>query len=157
MADLRTLFEGLGYRDVRTLLNSGNVVFTVSGHRKADVSARIEEAIERQLGVISRVSVLTAEELADALRDNPLASTGRDPSRLLVMAARDAKALTRLKPLLAERWAPEALAIGARVAYLWCPAGISESRLWTAANRVLDDTGTARNLATMTKILAAFA
>lgn len=46
------------------------------------------------------------------------------------------------------------LALGKRVVYLWCARGISESRLWTAAHRAIGDAGTARNLTTMTKLLA---
>ena len=62
--------------------------------------------------------------------------------------------LAKLKPMLKERWEPEALALGTRMAYLWCAHGISDSRLWTAVNRVIGDAGTARNLTTMTKLLA---
>ena len=36
MGDLRALFTGLGYGDVRTLLNSGNVVFTVARKNAGD-------------------------------------------------------------------------------------------------------------------------
>jgi uncharacterized protein (DUF1697 family) len=61
--------------------------------------------------------------------------------------------VARLKPLLRERWAPEALAIGRRVAYLWYASGIAGSRLWAEVNRAAGDAGTARNLATMTKLL----
>ena len=67
---------------------------------------------------------------------------------------RDSTVLAQLKPLLKERWEPEALALGTRVAYLWCARGISDSRLWTAAHRAIGDAGTARNLTTMTKLLA---
>jgi uncharacterized protein (DUF1697 family) len=70
------------------------------------------------------------------------------------MASPDPKALARLKPLLEERWAPEAFALGPRIAYLWCADGLIESRLWAAANRQLGNVGTARNLATMTKLVA---
>jgi hypothetical protein len=64
--------------------------------------------------------VLTGEEVATAVRENPLVKVASNPSRLLVMAIRDSQAHNRLKPLLKERWAPEALALGRRVAYLWC-------------------------------------
>jgi hypothetical protein len=59
-----------------------------------------------------------------------------------------------LKPLLKERWMPKALALGKRVACFWCPNGIIDSHLWASASRVVGDAGTARNLATMTKLLA---
>jgi uncharacterized protein (DUF1697 family) len=154
MADLRQLVEALGYGDVRTLLNSGNVVFTVRPGACGDPATRIEKAIATRLGVETRVSVLKAKDVASAVRDNPLAAVADDPSRMLVMACPDPKALARLKPLLKERWAPEALALGPRVAYLWCAGGLVKSRLWAAANRQLGNTGTARNLATMTKLLA---
>ena len=154
MADLRTLFERLGYRDVRTLLNSGNVVFTAVKKSAGGDAARIEKAIEDRLAVTTRVTVLLGREVAAAVRANPLASTADNSSRLLLMALGDSKARARLKPLLEERWKPESLALGKRFAYLWCPNGIADSRLWAAANRVVGDAGTSRNLATMTKLLA---
>ena len=48
----------------------------------------------------------------------------------------------------------QSLALGTRVAYLWCANGIGISRLWTMANRAIGDAGTARNMATMTRLLA---
>src|SRR5881628_2807318 len=83
MADLRALVEDLGYGDVRTLLNSGNVVFTAprAGRGAAD---RIEKALAARLGVPARVTVLTAAELAAAISENPLREVAKDPSRLLV-------------------------------------------------------------------------
>lgn len=60
----------------------------------------------------------------------------------------------RLKPLLKKPWHPEALALGKRVAHIWCANGVAESTLWPAVDRALERTGTARNMATMTKLLA---
>ena len=154
MGDLRALFAGLGYGDVRTLLNSGNVVFTVAKRNAGDQADRIERAIAERLGVTTRVTILRASEVAEAIRENPLETVAADPSRLLFLALRDSTVLAQLKPLLKERWEPEALALGTRVAYLWCARGISDSRLWTAAHRAIGDAGTARNLTTMTKLLA---
>jgi uncharacterized protein (DUF1697 family) len=154
MADLRKVVGALGYGDVRTLLNSGNVVLTASKEKPGDTATRIEKAIKARLGVATRVTVLTGQDVAAAVRDNPLAAIADNPSLLLVMAPNDPKALARLEPLLEERWAPEALALGSRVAYLWCAEGIVKSRLWAVANRSIDDAGTARNMATMTKLLA---
>ena len=154
MDDLRKLFESLGYGDVRTVLNSGNVVFTVMKGSDGEDCTRIEEAIANGLGVTTRVTVLLGEEVAKAVRENPLASCATNPSRLLLMALRDSQAVAQVKPLLKERWAPEALALRRRTAYFWCVNGIASSRLWSTANRVVGDGGTARNLATMTKLLA---
>jgi uncharacterized protein (DUF1697 family) len=153
MADLRRVVEDLGYVEVRTLLNSGNVLFTVPGKTGGDPGARIEKAIVDRLGVSSRVIVLGAREVSEALRENPLRSLAKDPSRFLLMALRDTGSAALVKPLLTRPWAPEAIALRKRIAYLWCANGIAAGRLWTEVNRTVGDSGTARNLATMTKLL----
>ena len=154
MADLRVLFERLGFRDVRTLLNSGNVVFSVPDNRPGDVRGRIEKALATRLGLDSRVIVLSRTEVAAVVRDNPLADVAVNPSWLLVVVPEKPSDRERLRPLLEERWAPERLAIGRRAAYLWCARGVAGSRLWPAVDRALGRSGTARNISTMTKIMA---
>jgi uncharacterized protein (DUF1697 family) len=89
MADLRTLVEGLGFRDVRTVLNSGNVVFSVPKNRRGDAAARIQKALLAKLGLNVRVTVLTGEEVAVAVRENPLTDVANNPSNLLVMVLRE--------------------------------------------------------------------
>ena len=154
MAELRAVFEGLGHRDVATLLNSGNVVFTAAKARSGDTAARIEAAVEAELGVRSRVTVLTSKELSEAVRDNPFVRVATNPSRLLLVAFRDPQARKEAVPLFEKIWKPEALAMGRSLAYAWCPDGIVDSALWKALNGRLGDRVTSRNLATMTKILA---
>jgi uncharacterized protein (DUF1697 family) len=154
MADLRALVEELGFRDVRTLLNSGNVVFTMPEKEGGDVAARIEKALASRLGITCCVSVLSGREVAAAVHENPFGKVADNPSRLLVLVPRTSLDRGRLKPLIAKRWNPEALALGRRVVYLWCANGVAGSALWPAVDRTLERTGTARNMATMTKLLA---
>ena len=154
MADLRALVESLGYSNVHTLLNSGNVVFDAYGTRPRDTAACIEAGLASRVGVSARVTVLTAKELADAVSDNPLARIADNPSRLLVCFLADATDRSRLAPLTKRDWTPESLAIGKRVAYLWCPPGIIASRLQEAIGRILGDAVTTRNWATVIKLHA---
>ena len=154
MADLRALVAALGYQDVRTLLNSGNVVFTVPGTLRGDPAARIEQAIAGRLGISSRVTVLTSAEVAAVISDNPLGSIAENPSRLLVYVLTDPKDRSKLTPLAGQKWGSDAFALGGRVAYLWCPEGILESKLAVAIDRALGDAVTARNWNTMTKLHA---
>jgi uncharacterized protein (DUF1697 family) len=154
MADLRKLVAELGYGDVRTLLNSGNVVFTMPGTSRGNPGPRIEKALAEALGVTSRVTVLTVRELAEAIDGNPLLSRAADPSRLLVVVLADTADRARVAPLARESWSPEAVAVGRRVVYLWCPEGILASRLVEAVGRALGDRSTARNWSTMTRLLA---
>lgn len=154
MAELKKVLEGLGYAEVRTLLNSGNVVFTVPGNRKEEPAGRIEEAILRRLGVSTRVIVLTKKEVKAIIRGNPLARLADSPSRLLLMVLPHTASAASLREVASRDWTPESIALEKRVAYLWCPGGIIKSRLIAAVNRVLKDAGTARNIATMTKLHA---
>ncbi|HEY1377078.1 MAG TPA: DUF1697 domain-containing protein [Gemmataceae bacterium] len=154
MADLRALLEGLGYGDVRTLLNSGNVVFTAGRTAPDKAAARIEAALTDRLGVSARVTVLTAAELAAAVADNPLLGIASDPARFLIAVLRDPADRTKVLPLTKQDWAPEAVAVGKRVAYLWCADGILASPVAAAVNRALGDGVTARNWATVQKLHA---
>ena len=153
MADLRSLIEGLGYGDVRTLLNSGNVVFTASGVAK-NAASRIEKALTTRLGVSARVTVLSAAELSRIVAENPLLEIADDHSRLLVAVLNDPADRAQLKPLLKENWEPDALAIGKRAAYLWCHGGLLKSRLAETIGRVLGAAVTTRNWATISKLHA---
>jgi uncharacterized protein (DUF1697 family) len=153
MADLRTLFEGLGFRDVRTLLNSGNVVFAAPKAAGGEVQARIEKGLAT-IGLTSPVILLSGAEVAAAIRRNPLSRLATNPSQCLVVVPPTRSRLARLRPLLGRRWAPEVLALGPRVAYLWCARGVARSPLWAAVDRALERTGTVRNLATMSKLMA---
>ena len=152
MADLRALVEGIGYSNVRTLLNSGNIVFTAPDDSALNSASRIEEGISTKLGVSAKVIVITAAELATVVDDNPLGKVSSDPSRLLVAFLANPKDKTLLEPLLEQDWSPESLALGAGVAYLWCPDGVLASRVAKAVGRVLGDRMTTRNWATVMKI-----
>lgn len=154
MADLRALVESLGYGDVRTLLNSGNIVFTAPGKAKGDAASRIEKAIETQLGVSSRITVLTADELDAIVEENPLLEIADNPSRLLIAVLNDKSDRARLEPLLKEDWTPDVLALGRLAAYMWCSGGLLESRLADTIGRVLRDAVTTRNWATILKLHA---
>ena len=154
MADLRKLMDELGYSQVRTLLNSGNVVFDAGGVGPAESAARIEEALVLKLGVAARATVLGAPQFRAIMAENCLQQRADDPSRLLVAVLSKPADLARLKPLLQQDWAPEALAAGQWAAYVWCPAGVLASRAAAAMGAVLGDAVTSRNWATMSKLHA---
>ena len=153
MADLRALLVDLGYRDVRTLLNSGNAAFSAPGKNAAGVAACIQGALGTRLGVDARVVAVTAPDLLAVVAENPLAAVADDPARLLVAFLADPADRLRLLPLAQRDWAPEAMAVGARVAYLWCPTGVAASPVWRAVGQALGDAVTARNWATALKLV----
>ena len=152
-ADLLALVDSLGYTDVRTLLNRGNVVFEGAAASPRTVAARLEAALVERVGVESRIVVLTAAELAAALDANTLGAPD-DPARFLGACFVDASAAERVRPLAARRWDPDRFAVAGRIAWLWCASGVLESPIVKAFGRAAGDTATTRNWTTMTKLRA---
>ena len=155
MGDLRALFVRLGYANVRTLLNSGNVLFESPRAKPLKLAAAIEAAISENCGFSAPVSVITAAELAAIIGENPLLHVAVDHSRHLVAFAGNRGSLAALRPLLKESWAPDALAITTRAAYLWCKSGILDGNLSQAFARQAGSSVTTRNWATVLKLHAA--
>lgn len=154
MADLRALVAELGYGDVSTLLNSGNVIFTAPGTPPDQSARRIEDALRERTGVSARVLVLTAGEIGEVVERNPWRDAVDDPSRLLVTVLNDPADGAKLQPLASQDWGTERLAVGGRAAYLWCPDGIAESKLADVMAKLLRDAATTRNWATILKLHA---
>jgi len=155
MADLRAVIEGLGHTDVRTLLNSGNVVFqarrpSVDKHARA-----IEAAFASAFGFSVSVVVLTATDLASIVQANPLRVIAKNPTRYFVGFVSNPAALAKVKPLLDKSWGLDVLAIGAKAAYLWCAEGLTDSKLMPAFARAIGAEATTRNWATVLKLHAA--
>jgi uncharacterized protein (DUF1697 family) len=155
MAPLKTLYESLGFKDVRTYVQSGNVVFRAPGRDITAVAPKIEAGIERAFGFRCAVIIRTAEELKGVVERNPF--QGRDdiePSRLLIsFLAGDPDAGARNK-FLAINVGPEELRIENRELYIHYPTGLGRSKLTPALlEKALGMTGTARNWNTVTKLL----
>ena len=153
MADLRELFAGLEYTGVATLLNSGNVVFTGRRETAARIETRIEEAIVGRFGFASRVTVITAAELAAVVEENSLRDAG-DPARLLIAFLKAPADRAKLEALGGRDWTPGRFALGTRAGYLWCPDGMLESPLAAEVGRLLADGVTTRSWATVLKLQA---
>lgn len=155
MSDLKALLESFGWSEVKTLLNSGNVVYRAPGVDPAAAGARIEKGLAEQIGVPARVVAITAEELERAAAENPFRDEPTlDPSRLLLGVLADPADRARLDAMLGQDWGADRFAVGHRVAYLWCAGGILESRLPEAFARAMKDGVTSRNWATWNKLRA---
>lgn len=154
MADLRKLIGDLGYTDVCTVLNSGNVVFDGATVEPAESATLIEEALVLKLGVAARATVLCATQFTEIINENCLQGVADDPSKLLVSVLNNPADIGKLKPLLKQDWAPEAFAAGRWAAYVWCPGGVLASRAAAAMDVLLGDAVTSRNWSTMNKLYA---
>jgi len=154
MAALRDLLTDRGYEDVRTHLQSGNIVLT-SGKAPARLERELERHIAEGLRLETEVFVRTRDELADVVERNPLGDVADDPSRYVVrfLSAKPNARVTR--ELAAAEVAPERLVVSGREIYCWQPGGSQRSKLGPLlAEERLGVRATARNWRTVTKLLA---
>jgi len=152
MVELRALAGELGYTSIRTLRNSGNLIFDTTRAKGRTASKKIEKELYARLNVAARVITLTEEELDKIIEENPLAEVATEPSRFLIAILEDSKDHALLQPLLEQDWMPEIIALGERGVYLWCPGGVLASPLVKAVSGILGENMTTRNWATMLKI-----
>jgi len=149
MADLREVVASLGYEDVATYVQSGNVVFTA----EAPDAAALEAAIAERLDVSPAVVVLSREELEQVVARNPwpderdgkhlhVIFTAGEPDSDVVAAAQEKAA-----------GGDEARIVGGTL-YMHTPNGLGRSKLAAELSRRGPKDGTARNWTTVTKLLA---
>ena len=155
MADLRALALKLGYARAHTLLNSGNLVLEAERTDPKTIGSELSRAIEKRFGFDVPLVILSQTQLDEVIKQNALAQANRDPARFLVAFVCEGAALGKVRPLLKQSWAPDALHIGSRAAYLWCARGLIESRLAQSFARTAGEAATTRNWATVLKLQAA--
>ena len=153
MPALREALEEDGFGDVKTYVQSGNVVLT-SRAAPETVARKVERLIADRFGLDIDVVVRTRDELAEVVRRNPLGKVAKDPKRYQVSfldAKPDPEVVRKLEGLAA---GGEQLVADGREIYAWHPDGVARSKLWAAlAGRSLGVTATARNWTTVTKLL----
>jgi uncharacterized protein (DUF1697 family) len=153
MAPLRELLTGLGHEDVRTLLQSGNVVLT-SDTTGAELERSLEQAIAGELGVEPAVVVRTVDEVAAVLERDPFGDVADQPKLYQVSFLSEPLAPAVKRELEAADVAPERVAVHGREIYAWHPGGVQRSPLVKLLmDRKLGVTATARNWNTVTKLL----
>ena len=152
MAALRELLTEHGHGDVRTLLQSGNVVLT-----SRLSPARLERELQRQiadgLGVDTPVIVRTRDELAAVIEADPLGDAADDPKRYQVTFLAEEPDPEVARELSEADVAPERIAVVGREVYTWHPDGIQRSKAARLSGDRRLPPGTARNWSTVTKLL----
>lgn len=154
MEALASLFEEIGLREARTVLNSGNVVFECEERSCLRLAELVSRSVEARLGVAAEVVVVELRELDQVIDENPLLHDATDPSRMLVAVTPRAKDLAQLSSVTTRDWGEEAVGIGRRAAYLWCPNGVAASPLVKGLTVALAGHVTTRNWSTMLRLHA---
>jgi uncharacterized protein (DUF1697 family) len=153
MSDLRELVAGLGMKDVRSLLQSGNLVFRAAPRATSRVEHDLEQAV-KGLGLETDFFVRTAAEWAALIKDNPFPDQARrDPGHLLALPLKEASNRAGVAALQAAITGREIVRVKGRQAYIVYPDGIGRSRLTIALiEKKLGTRGTGRNWNTVLKL-----
>ena len=157
MEALREAYEAIGLADVRTLLQSGNVVFRSGLTDRARLVKRIMQEIERRFDLQIEVILRTLAEVASIVDRGPVLSPRADKSKLLVMflaSVPDAAAQAALKKWHKDKALKEMLELRGPEIYLYYPDGVGRSKLTSGViENKLDTAGTARNWNTLVKLV----
>jgi uncharacterized protein (DUF1697 family) len=140
---LKAMGEACGFANVRTFINSGNLLFT-SDLAEAAVKRRLEAKVTNHLGKAAHVYVRSAKEMADAVRKNPFSED--KPSSVMTHFIDEKPAKTMLDE--ARDVQGERMALGPRLIYVSYGDGMGKTKLKLPAVKQ----GTARNMNTVAKI-----
>jgi uncharacterized protein (DUF1697 family) len=153
MPELRELLEGAGFDDVRTYVQSGNVVLS-STRSTEGVRREVERLIRERFGLDIAVVVRTRAEIAAVVRRNPLGDVAKNPKRYQVTFLAGKLERPVVEKLEAAAAPSERFVVAGREVYAWTPDGIARSKLWAMlAGPRLGVSATARNWTTVTKLL----
>ena len=154
MKELAETVNACECSQVRTYIQSGNVVFAASRKCAQELPAVLAERIEERFGFQVPVMVRAREELARVIRDNPFVKAGLPEHTLHVYFLADLPAADAVQSLDANRSAPDAFRVIGREIYLHLPNGMGRTKLTNAYfDSRLSTSSTARNWATVKKLL----
>lgn len=154
MRDLKALLEQCGCVDVRTYIQSGNVILTSTSKDPAALEKQITAAISKRHGFAPRVHLLTCAELERAAAANPFPQAAENPTSLHLFFLDPPPKNPDVASLEALKTGTEAFVLQGRVFYLYAPEGIGRSKLAERAGRFLGvESATARNWRTVTTLI----
>ncbi|QDV69332.1 hypothetical protein Poly24_30470 [Rosistilla carotiformis] len=152
MAQLKSDLEALQLKNIRTSIQSGNVVFDSAAKSAASLTAKISLAIEQQHGFRPQLLLIKPDELREAIVSNPFAEAISDPKTLHFFFLATPPSDPDIQSLENAKSASERYQIADNVFYLHAPDGIGRSKLATNAEKHLGVVATARNYRTVEKL-----
>jgi uncharacterized protein (DUF1697 family) len=155
MKDLAAVFTDAGCRDVRTYIQSGNVVFNASSTTVHGLRGRLEKKIQERFGFAVPIVLRSAEQLARTIASNPFLVAGVAETALHVYFLADLPSEEAAASLDHSRSTPDAFIFAEQEIYLHLPNGMGRTKLTNAYfDSRLATTCTARNWATVLKLAA---
>ena len=152
MRDLTRVMQSIGAREIKTYIQSGNVVFASDTARGVDLEGEIATTMHTSFGIEAAVQVLSVTDFKAAAARNPFGDVEGKSLHLYFLEAKpSAPDLDALASLQSES---ERYVLDGNVFYLHAPDGIGRSKLAARAEKLLGVSATARNWNTVSKLLA---
>lgn len=153
MKELVGLLEALDLNDVRTYLQSGNVVFRSGTDPSAQLAAKISDSIEAHRGFRPHVLLMSGQKLRQAIASNPFPEAESNPKSLHLFFLDAVPQRPRIDSLTAARAPSERFHLADDVFYLHAPDGIGRSKLAARVEKDLGVAATARNWRTVVNLM----
>jgi uncharacterized protein (DUF1697 family) len=154
MKDLAQMFVDAGCSDVKTYIQSGNVVFTAPASVLKGLPEQIEAQIAKKFGHRPPVILRTGKELAAIAQANPFLKRGEDADRVHIMFLAEKPAASAVKALDRQRCPPDEFEVRGKEVYLFLPNGVGRSKLTNAYfDSKLSTISTIRNWRTLLTLL----
>ena len=155
MDALRGLYQSLGFSDINSYVQSGNVLFRTKDKDEAKLRDRIEAGIDKKFGFRPDVVLRTTAEMRTTVAKNPFAKRKNiDPASLLVTFLAEEPAAEAKKKLAEIKTDPDLIYLIGRELYIYFPEGLARPKLpWMTVAKALKTTGTGRNWNSVEKLL----
>jgi uncharacterized protein (DUF1697 family) len=129
MSDLKLLFGKIGFQNVETYIQSGNVIFSSKEKSVKKLESNISSGIKSKYGFDVRVFVIRPDEIEYVLRDNPFIKKKKAIEKLYVTFLTDKPNSENIKMLGTKDFSPEEYIIDGKFIYLFYPNGAGKAKL----------------------------
>ena len=131
MIDLRSLYEKLGFENILTYIQSGNVIFESKEKNKAVLKGNLEKIIENNYQFHIPVEIRSNSELSKIIGDCPFGTVDldKDGTKVLLTFLSSSPKKSNINDLLKHVSLPEQLVVKGKEVYIYCPDGYGKSKL----------------------------
>ena len=153
MMELKKALESLSLTNVKTYIQSGNIVFNTPSTNAKKLSSKMSSLIEDEHGFRPHIMLLSSQQLQVAVNSNPFTDTVSNPKSLHFYFLNEIPAAPDLSALEEAKSTSESYALKERVFYLDAPDGVGRSKLAAKVENYLGVEATSRNFRTVQKLL----
>ena len=156
MTELSELIKKMGFRDVKTYIQSGNIIFSdPDNSTSSELSGNIEKAILGRFSLKIHVMTRTTRELDELFSNNPyLKEPNFDSSKSAVLFLHEKPTNTQIQKVKDISYPPDRFQIIGKEIFIYCPNGFGRTKIYTNFfEKKMGVIGTARNWKTVTTVL----